>query len=221
MDTLPRDFTKGVFKFRTTREGMPTEEDLYRSITAGFPAYGMPSFVYLPNEERWALVHYVEELVRRGLEDKFRRMAEEEGEEYDSELVEEWLEPGSPIQLPPEPPGAELVASVARGRELFKGQTYNCASCHGDSGTGDGPSAADLKDEWGNPIRPRDLTKGWVFRKSGWRTEDTVRVILYGIPGTPMPANTAATETPEGIRDVWDIARYIDHLMSDGEGGGR
>lgn len=217
MDTPPRDFTKGVFKFRTTQEGMPTAEDLFRSVTAGFPAYGMPSFAYLSSEERWALVYHVEGLVKQGLETKFRKMAEEDGEDFDPELVVDWLKPGAEIQHTGQPPKME-AGSVARGRQLFKSNTYKCASCHGDSGKGDGPSALDQKDNWGNPSRPRDLTKGWSFRKSGWRTEDTVRVILYGINGTPMPANLYALETSEGMRDVWDMARFIDQLMSGGEG---
>jgi mono/diheme cytochrome c family protein len=48
-------------------------------------------------------------------------------------------------------PGAALAADAAAGKTAF---TTNCASCHGDSGKGDGPVGAAL-----NPP-PRDFSKG-------------------------------------------------------------
>src|SRR3989338_1852 len=43
--TKPRDFTSGTFKFQSAPIGsLPTDEDLFRTITVGFPEYGMPSF---------------------------------------------------------------------------------------------------------------------------------------------------------------------------------
>jgi mono/diheme cytochrome c family protein len=57
----PRDFTAGQFKFRTTAGGqLPTDEDLFRTISRGANGTGMPPWKYLLNdEERWALVEYV------------------------------------------------------------------------------------------------------------------------------------------------------------------
>ena len=58
LDPPPRDFTRGSFKLRSTHpDGMPADMDLFRTITAGFPAFGMPSFVYLSEEDRWSLVY--------------------------------------------------------------------------------------------------------------------------------------------------------------------
>jgi len=57
----PRDFTGGQFKFRTTAGGqLPTDDDLFRTISRGANGTGMPPWKYLLNdEERWALVEYV------------------------------------------------------------------------------------------------------------------------------------------------------------------
>ena len=44
--TKPRDFTRAIFKYRTTDQGRcPEAQDLFRSITVAFPLYGMPSCV--------------------------------------------------------------------------------------------------------------------------------------------------------------------------------
>ena len=57
----PRDLTGGQFKFRTTESGqLPTDEDLFRTISRGADGTGMPPWKYLlPDDERWALVDYV------------------------------------------------------------------------------------------------------------------------------------------------------------------
>src|SRR5262245_62588913 len=57
----PRDFTAGQFKFRTTASGqLPTDDDLFRTISRGANGTGMPPWKYLlSDEERWALVDYL------------------------------------------------------------------------------------------------------------------------------------------------------------------
>jgi mono/diheme cytochrome c family protein len=55
----PRDFVAGAYRLVSTWERVPTDEDLYRTISRGMPGSAMPSWSHLPEEERWALVHYV------------------------------------------------------------------------------------------------------------------------------------------------------------------
>src|SRR5262249_54203198 len=57
----PRDFTAGQFKFRTTASGLlPTDDDLFRTISRGADGTGMPPWQYLLSDvDRWALVDYV------------------------------------------------------------------------------------------------------------------------------------------------------------------
>src|SRR3972149_3658233 len=55
----PRDFTTGNYRLVSTWERVPTDEDLYLTISRGMPGSAMPSWGHLPEEERWALVHYI------------------------------------------------------------------------------------------------------------------------------------------------------------------
>jgi cytochrome c1 len=60
-----RDFTAAIFEFRTTPSGyLPTDQDLYRTISKGIrlsmePAKNMRPFKDLPSSKRWALVAYI------------------------------------------------------------------------------------------------------------------------------------------------------------------
>jgi mono/diheme cytochrome c family protein len=107
--------------------------------------------------------------------------------------------------------------SRERGRKLFHSDTAKCAQCHGPAGKGDGPQTEDyqailgsnkkrtipgLFDDWGNPIKPRDLTSG-IYR-GGRRPLDIYRRIYSGIKGTPMPPFGTALKD----EDIWDIVNY-------------
>ncbi len=107
--------------------------------------------------------------------------------------------------------------SRARGRKLYMGQTAKCATCHGDSGLGDGPQTVEVQknavdgrpglfDDWGNPLKPRDLTRG-IYR-GGRRPLDLYRRVYAGIKGTPMPAFKGALKD----EDIWDLVNYVTHI---------
>ncbi len=66
MDPRPRDFTLGTFKFRTTQSGeLPTDENLFRTVSRGLPGTGMQAFDNevikngLTEEERWQVIFYI------------------------------------------------------------------------------------------------------------------------------------------------------------------
>jgi cytochrome c oxidase cbb3-type subunit I/II len=66
LDPRPRDFTLGTFKFRTTQSGeLPTNEDLFRTVSRGLPGTGMQGFDSdlikngLSEDERWAVISYI------------------------------------------------------------------------------------------------------------------------------------------------------------------
>jgi mono/diheme cytochrome c family protein len=145
----------------------------------------------------------VRRLIRAGLEDRLRREAKEFGEEIVPEELAKTIDsrtrPGSAIEVPRELPAAGSE-SVARGRGLYVKQ---CATCHGDTGKGDG--VQEQRDESGVPIRPRDFTRG-VF-KGGREREQLYARILLGVPGTPMPASS--NFKPE---EVGDLINYIQSL---------
>lgn len=185
MQPRPRDLTSGVFKFRSTpEETMPTDEDLFRTVSAGFPQYGMPSFRYLSAEDRWALVYFVKS------------------------LSPEWARSpaGKPVDVGEQPAGADLE----RGEQLFR--KLKCTDCHVGP-KGEEPRFRDLKDDWGRPIHARALAKGPLYFKSGGRPRDVARVLLTGIPGTPMGSFANEIKSRE---DLWALASFVESMAARG-----
>ena len=162
LNPAPRDFTSGVFKFRSTQSGaLPTDQDLFRTISEGVPGTWMPAWEQLLSErERWAVVEYTKTLVP----DFALGFGNED-----------------PLPLSGQPPRG---TTVAEGRQVYL--VLGCAKCHGVSGHGDGPSARTLVDDWDQPIKPYDFTRGGY--KNGGRAEDLYRTLRTGLFGTPMPA---------------------------------
>jgi mono/diheme cytochrome c family protein len=168
----PRDFTLAVFKCRSTPTGMlPTDEDLFDSITRGFVTTNMPSWRPLTEQERANLIAMVKAFSPRWLTEKS----------------------GTPITIPPETP--VTIESILHGRELF--DKVQCWKCHGPEGRGDGPSALTLTDSKGNPIRPYDFTTGERF-KCGESNRDLYRIFMTGLDGTPMPSFADNIKPEEG-----------------------
>jgi len=187
LDPKPRDFTKALFKCRSTPSGtLPLDSDLYDTITRGIHASGMPSWKPLLRQERTDLVAYIKT--------------------FSSAFQEE--KPGTPVAMPPEP--ANSADSIKRGADLF--QSMNCWSCHGKDGRGHGPSTAALTDSQGNPITPFDFTSGTRF-KCGETNQDMFRDLLTGLDGTPMPSFSAAMSAEQR----WDVVHYIRTLSSSGK----
>jgi len=188
----PRDFTKGVFKFRSTPSGtLPTDEDLYKVISRGLYGTSMPDWSLLSERERLAVIQYIKT------------------------FYPEWNQrgAGAPVFIPKPPATLGTSESVARGHELY--DMLGCATCHGDSGRGDGPSAKTLSaDIWGNPQKPFDFTKGRL--KSGPTPQDVYRTFMTGVSGTAMPSFADVFSQPDGenIRegDAWNLVSYIQSL---------
>src|SRR5207247_11237098 len=90
--------------------------------------------------------------------------------------------PKAPIYIPAPPkPSVDLVR---RGKRV--GKNAKCGECHGQEGKGDGEKAAGLKDDFGFPTPPADLTTGQF--KSGPDVKDIYRTMSTGLSGTPMPS---------------------------------
>jgi mono/diheme cytochrome c family protein len=67
LNPYPRDYRKGMFKFKSTPVGQkPTHSDLKKIVFDGIPGTAMPSFKLLPDLELEALVDYVKYLAIRG-----------------------------------------------------------------------------------------------------------------------------------------------------------
>jgi cytochrome c oxidase cbb3-type subunit I/II len=55
----PRNFQAAVFKFRLTKESIPTDGDLLRTITSGVRGTAMPAWYELPLADRLAVIQYI------------------------------------------------------------------------------------------------------------------------------------------------------------------
>ncbi len=179
--TKPRDYRQGTFKWRSTPSGsLPLDSDLDKTIRDGVYGTFMPSWYAIGEHNRRDVIAYIKTFSARWKTDK----------------------PQPPITIPPEPMYTE--ASVKRGRAVY--EKSNCAQCHGQDALGDGPSAHELKDDWGNPIVPYDLTQGHI--KCGDRGQDIYRVFITGLNGTPMPSFADSISETE----AWDLVHYIQSL---------
>ncbi|NBW95502.1 MAG: hypothetical protein EBR28_01910 [Planctomycetia bacterium] len=168
LNPYPRDYRPGVFKFKSTeRADKPTHADLVRLLHNGVPGTSMPSFALLPAVQVEALVEYVKYLSMRGetelalmraffeLDDDAQGKLPETREflvdETLSPVAEKWRAAAdAQIQVPPMPADIDMVASIAKGRELFYGDKANCVKCHGVTGLGDGQ--ANDYDDWNKAI---------------------------------------------------------------------
>ncbi len=185
----PQNFHTNNFKFRSTSFGtLPTDADLFRTLTRGVPGF-MPPFRALTEEERWEVIYYI-----KSFNPGFQT---EQTGRYEIKFA---------------PPYLPFPGHLARGRKLYV--EAGCGDCHGESGRGDGPSAPELKDYRDLPIPVTDLTNPRAF-KNGSKQEDIYRAIMTGFTGTPMPSYEEAFE---GMKDdVWHLVHYILSLSSERE----
>ncbi len=164
----PRDFTSGLYRFKSTPQSQPpTFDDVTRIITGGISRTAMPGFEGILTEDEIAeLSKYVLSL----------------NESATRDLT------ATPMEIPAKPAFNDQL--INEGKTVYT--TMGCAQCHGETGLGDGPSSWDLVDVDGYPLPPADYTTG-VF-KAGGTSEDLYRTILVGVPGTPMPSFSSAME---------------------------
>jgi cytochrome c oxidase cbb3-type subunit 2 len=186
IDPKPRDFTAATFKCRSTPTGtLPTDQDLYNSVSRGFYNSNMPHWDSLTPETRADLVAFIKTFSDRWKTEK----------------------PGDPITIPPETP--VTIQSIAHGYELF--EKLECWKCHGQQGRGDGPSASTLTDSKDNPIRPYNFAAGRDDSrfKCGAENKDIYRIFMTGLDGTPMPSFNDVIQP----NDAWDLVHFLRTLQ--------
>lgn len=94
----------------------------------------------------------------------------------------------------------DFPADVDRGKAVYE---RHCATCHGPSGWGDGPSAAALK------VPPANFQRFRSFLKSD---EELLRTIEHGIVFSPMHAWRGQLTDGE----MQDVLAYIRLLSQQG-----
>jgi hypothetical protein len=107
----PRNFSQGLFKFASVPAGqLPLDEDLDRTIRRGL--HGTPMLPWeIPAPERRAIVGYLKTFSKRWQEE----------------------EPGTPIEISPDPWKGKEAEAIARGKAVYHvaGAGHaGCNSCH-------------------------------------------------------------------------------------------
>ncbi|HEY0705347.1 MAG TPA: c-type cytochrome, partial [Polyangia bacterium] len=115
----PTDFTRGVYKLRSTPAGtLPSDQDLFQTISRGMHGTPMQPWRRLGVRERWGLVAVLKSFSPRFVQEPA----------------------GKPIAIPIAP--RELDDLRDHGERLYV--RLQCGTCHGDAGAGDGPARARL-----------------------------------------------------------------------------
>jgi len=184
----PRSFAAAVFKFRLTKEPLPTDGDLLRTITRGIRGTAMPAWYELPLTDRLAVIQYIK-----------YQLAVDRSDPVKPYVFFTEEPPGPPMLISSPPPASQQI--LGRGKEVW--QSAKCWECHGQGGKGDGEKAAGLKDDLGFAMVTADLTSGQF--KSGPAVQDIFRTMSTGLSGTPMPSYRDAL--PEN--DRWALAYYV------------
>ena len=170
IDPKPRDFTQPLFKFRTTASGvLPTDEDLFRTISRGVTGTPMTFFdgeiakSGFTEQERWELISFIETLNDYWVDDEeYKNSSDPDDQEdyrYKKVLVDYANLPDPELDL----------AKAEKGKEVFLQK--KCWECHGPTGRGNGESNKTLKTDRGFKVHARDLTKPWKY-KGGNKVQD-------------------------------------------------
>jgi mono/diheme cytochrome c family protein len=164
----PTNFVAGVYKLRSTPTGsIPTDGDLFTTITRGVHGTPMLPWPELREEERWALVFHLESLSVRFREER----------------------PARPVSIPTPPVEDEELRNT--GRRLYG--AVQCAACHGEKGLGNGPRAELYRGAGGeSDVRVRDFSRGRFIR--GTEMKDIYLTLRVGLEGTPMAAYDALSD---------------------------
>ncbi len=189
LEPKPRDFTQGVYKFRTTMSGSnPTDADIIRTIQDGVPGTTMPAWDgRLSEPELDGLVAYLQSL----------------SEWFDTPVEDdEIIVTAAQLAKRPEP----TPAAVEAGAEVYV--RMQCAKCHGPDGRGNPDN--ELEDDFGRSIVAFDFTMG--LYKGGNRSADIYRSFTTGLDGTPMPSYDASLSEDER----WELVYYVQSLSRRG-----
>ncbi|BDI34085.1 hypothetical protein CCAX7_61360 [Capsulimonas corticalis] len=180
----------------------------------------MPSFKYIRGHERSALIAYVQCLGGRRGESR----AEEQGSlkprliayyakgpadnvaYLNKTIPKQWLEMPNPV---PASPG-----SIERGRVVY---AAFCTGCHGAYGDGRGaakpylnPPPMDFTLVQASGANPSSGQRGFHFNPSKNKVSTLNNgaiyyAVLYGLPGSAMPAFKGQLESEK----IWDVGNYI------------
>jgi DMSO reductase family type II enzyme heme b subunit len=182
----PRNLTKGQYKLRRTPIGkIPTDEDMFQTLTYGMPGTTMPGWKVLSAPDRHSLILYLKTFAR-----KFEKFADR-GKKHKIVKI-------------PETPVFSLK-SLNEGRQLF---LENCSGCHGFEGRSDGEASDRIVSILSGDLWPRNLTKSWTFRR-GAKRKDLFLTLRTGFYGSAMPRFSKRILSDD---QIWSIVNYVQTL---------
>jgi DMSO reductase family type II enzyme heme b subunit len=225
-----RDFTQGLYKYKTAPAGLPPrDEDLFNIIKYGLAGTSMVGWSDLLTDEQISdLLLVIKQF------DISATWAPVDAEDEDFDDDGHYLNPDVVTVAEQEPTDGQIpysAESVSLGKEVYE---ENCRKCHGEAGRGNITSGKFLEDDFGYRTWARDLTKPWTWRMTEGMSgndeqnrDETVRNIYtrlsVGMPGTPMPAHRGADEDEEdaiNLEDRWHVANYTYSLRSNSSAPG-
>ncbi|MEX2213502.1 MAG: c-type cytochrome [Phycisphaeraceae bacterium] len=175
--TQPRDFTRGIYKFRTTdSSSLPMEADLHRTITRGLARVSMPAFPLMVEQDKVAVIQYIKDFYPN----------------WESEAPDRKL-----VFVPNPPQDLDSKERISRGRVVYL--AMGCANCHGQDGAGTGAVQHEFVDAWGHKQLAFNFTRGRL--KSGDDPQDIYRVFHAGLRSImpAFPGETLAFVTGEQV----------------------
>ena len=126
----PRDLRSGTLRLVSTRNGVPTLEDLEEVLLRGMPGSSMPSFKDLSETDRELLAQEVLRLRREGVREQVLRALRQEGEEGDEAEVRRTVQtcttPAERVRVPqnwPDSAQAPCAAKRASYRSVARNAT--------------------------------------------------------------------------------------------------
>ena len=204
LTTRPRDFWNEPFRYVSTLDAIPTSEDLAQTIKSGRLHGEMPAGPWLSNDDVDALAEYVLELNRLGWVQRLSGDDSLSSADVE-EIATDRVTPLEPVTIAMPSSGFQFNSKI--GRTLYE---QSCASCHGQTGRGDGLNMP--LDDQGRPIKVRDLVNEPIH--GGDDPIELFKRIRCGLPGTPMPAQPSLTDD-----QVWQLVFYTRELMGSPLGG--
>jgi mono/diheme cytochrome c family protein len=187
--TRPRDFTKGVYKNRTTASGqLPADQDLEHAISIGVHSSMMPGLSRVAPEDRAAIVEYIKSFCARFTDST----------EYPLDVLKETM------------PIVATQESIIKGRAIYL--KMQCDNCHGTYGAGNGVSAYIQHDDFGDHVHTTDLTSAADYKFAD-DVSDVYRIFSTGMNGVAMPSYAGTI----GDSDRWHLANYVWNLAHPNE----
>jgi mono/diheme cytochrome c family protein len=202
LDPRPRDFRRGQFRLVSTRNAIPSKEDISEVIRQGMPGTSMPAFPNLSPHERYALAEEVLRFREQGIRQELSDMDGADPatvEDGLTELIKRRATSDSPEPIPPF--HSPDVSSLARGKAAFA--QLGCHNCHDLNR--ESRQVALFFDREGQPAVARNLASDPF--KGGDAPRSIYLRLRLGMPGTAHPA---CVNVP--VEQLVDLVHYCRSL---------